>query len=125
MIDIPLEQAQIREPADRPPLSISIFGNLAVSFRGRRVEIKQRKPQALLAFLALSDNSKENSERLCGLLSSKSDEIRARASLRQCVRELCDVFEDCGFDGLQREKLTVSIDHRRIIIDLWEVLKEA
>ena len=47
-----------------------------------------QKAAAVLSYLALTETKRESRERLVGLLWSRSDEEKARGSLRQVIREL-------------------------------------
>src|SRR3979490_2493409 len=86
-------------PESAPRLSVSLVGRLGVRFNGRAIELRTRKAGAVLSYLALSEMKQESRERLVGLLWSRSDEEKARASLRQVVRELRSAFEDAGYGG--------------------------
>jgi len=108
---------RLEQPSE-PRLSLTVFGNMRVSFQGHTLKIKNRKSQALLAFLALSDNPRETREKLIGIFWSESDERRGQASLRHALRELREGFLNCGFDGLYTEKLTVELDREKIEVDL-------
>ena len=70
----------------RARLSISLVGRLTLRFDGRPVELRTRKAAAVLGYLALSETKQESRERLVGLFWSRSDEEKARASLRQVVQ---------------------------------------
>ena len=72
-----------RAPEGTPRLSMSLVGRLAIRFEGRPIELRTRKAAAVLGYLALSETKQESRERLVGLLWSRSDEEKARASLRQ------------------------------------------
>ena len=106
-------------------LSISLVGRLALRFDGRTVELRTRKAAAVLGYLALSETKRESRERLVGLLWSRSDEEKARASLRQVVRELRQLLEDAGFAGFNAERLTLGFDHDQIEVDIESVLQQA
>src|SRR5262245_57863950 len=110
---------------DLPPgdaLQIAVIGNAAVTFRGESVTIRSRKSLALLAYIALSESRQETRERLVGLFWSETEEERARASLRQTLRDLRRCFADVGYQGLQTEKLSIELDPRSIAVDFWDVL---
>ena len=62
-------------------LSVSVVGRLTLRFKGRLIELRTQKAGAVLSYLALSETKHESRERLVGLLWSRSDEERARASL--------------------------------------------
>ena len=67
----------------------------------------------------------ESRERLVGLLWSRSDEEKARASLRQVVRELRSVLEEAGYDGFVAERLMIGIDVGQIEVDIESVIQLA
>src|SRR5215510_15419563 len=118
-----------REPVPAPHgarrLSISLVGRLALRFDGRPVELRTRKAAAVLGYLALSETKQESRERLVGLLWSRSDEEKARASLRQVVRELRSMLEEAGYDGFAAERLLIGLDVGRIEVDIESVIQFA
>src|SRR4030095_4428175 len=116
-----------REPVTAPDgarrLSISLVGRLALRFDGRAVELRTLKAAAVLGYLALSDIKQESRERLVGLLWSRSDEEKARASLRQVVRELRQVLEDAGFGGFNAGRLSIGFDHEQVEVDVESIMQ--
>ena len=112
-------------PESAPRLSVSLVGRLGVRFNGRVIELRTRKAGAVLSYLALSEAKQESRERLVGLLWSRSDEERARASLRQVVRELRSLLEEAGYEGFVAERLTIGIDVGRIEVDIESVIQLA
>ena len=108
-----------------PRLALSLVGRLSIRFQDRPVELRTRKAAAVLGYLALSETKKESRERLVGLLWSRSDEEKARASLRQVIRELRTVLGEAGFDGLVAGRLSVGFDLDRVTVDLESVLQLA
>ncbi|MFO1112164.1 MAG: BTAD domain-containing putative transcriptional regulator, partial [Bradyrhizobium sp.] len=118
----------VREPAvpgTARRLSITLVGRLALRLDGRAVELRTRKAAAVLGYLALSDTKSESRERLVGLLWSRSDEEKARASLRQVVRELRNVLEDAGFAGFHAERLSIGFDPGQVEVDVESILQQA
>ncbi len=117
------------EPAAAPQgarrLSISLVGRLALRLDGRPLELRTRKAAAVLGYLALSESKSESRERLVGLLWSRSDEEKARASLRQVVRELRQVLEDAGFAGFSAGRLSIGFDHEQVEVDIESILQLA
>jgi DNA-binding SARP family transcriptional activator len=112
-------------PESAPRLSVSLVGRLGVRFNGRPIELRTRKAGAVLSYLALSEAKHESRERLVGLLWSRSDEEKARASLRQVVRELRSMLEEAGYDGFVAERLMIGIDVGRIEVDIESVIQLA
>ena len=112
-------------PESAPRLSVSLVGRLGVRFNGRPIELRTRKAGAVLSYLALSELKQESRERLVGLLWSRSDEEKARASLRQVVRELRSMLEEAGYDGFVAERLMIGIDVGRIEVDIESVIQLA
>src|ERR1700755_2578578 len=106
------QPADVEESVDGTDarLSISLVGRLTVRFKGRLVELRTQKAGAVLSYLALAETKHESRERLVGLWWSRSDEDKARASLRQVVRELRSVFEDAGYGGFSAGRLSVPLD---------------
>ena len=89
------------------------------------MELRTRKAAAVLGYLALSETKQESRERLVGLLWSRSDEEKARASLRQVIRELRTVLGEAGFDGFNAGRLSVGLDLDRVAVDVESVLQLA
>lgn len=112
-------------PDTAPRLVLSLVGRLSIRFQGRQVELRTRKAAAVLGYLALSETKQESRERLVGLLWSRSDEEKARASLRQVIRELRTVLGEAGFDGLIAGRLSVGFEFDRIAVDIEGVLQLA
>ena len=106
-------------------LSVSLVGRLGLRLNGRPVELRTRKAGAVLSYLALSDTKQESRERLVGLLWSRSDEEKARASLRQVVRELRSLLIEAGYDGFIAERLVIGLDVSRIEVDIESVIRLA
>jgi DNA-binding SARP family transcriptional activator len=125
------EQARGQRKASFPliegkeQLSISLVGGLVLSIDGRTVELRTRKAAAVLSYLALSETKRESRERLIGLLWSRTDEDKARASLRQVVRELRQVLEDAGFSGFNAGRLSIGFDAGRVEVDIETLLQAA
>ena len=117
------EAATARENA--PRLSVSLVGRFGLRLNGRPIELRTRKAAAVLGYLALSDTKRESRERLVGLLWSRSDEEKARASLRQVVRELRSVLEEAGFGGFVAERLLIGLDIGQVEVDIESVLQQA
>ena len=85
-----LAAGEVRERRRKAPRAFPSrwSGVSAIRFNGRPVELRTQKAGAVLSYLALTEAKHESRERLVGLLWSRSDEEKARASLRQVVREL-------------------------------------
>ena len=109
-------------PDGAPRLSIALVGRLALRLDGRPVELRTRKAAAVLGYLALSETKRESRERLVGLLWSRSDEEKARASLRQVVRELRQIL---GYAGFSAERLSIGFDLDQVEVDIESILQLA
>jgi DNA-binding SARP family transcriptional activator/TolB-like protein len=112
-------------PDSAARLAVSLVGRLSIRFQGRPVELRTRKAAAVLSYLALSETKQESRERLVGLLWSRSDEEKARASLRQVIMELRTVLGEAGFDGLIAGRLSVGFELDRVAVDFESVLQLA
>ena len=113
------------EPGNAARLSVSLVGRLAIRFNGRLIDLRTQKANAVLSYLALTETKRESRERLVGLLWSRSDEEKARASLRQVVRELRSAFEDAGYSGFVTERLSVHLDAEKVDVDIESVMRLA
>src|ERR1700710_2289660 len=112
-------------PATAPRLSVSLVGRLAISFNGQPVELRTQKAGAVFSYLALIEAKKESRERLVGLLWSRSDEEKARGSLRQVIRELRATFEAAGYNGFSAGRLSIQLDPAMVEVDVESVIKAA
>src|SRR5262245_53061334 len=112
-------------PESAPTLSVSLVGRFGVRLHGRPIELRTRKAGAVLSYLALADSKQESRERLVGLLWSRSDEERARASLRQVVRELRSMLDEAGYDGFIAERLLIGLDVGRVEVDVESIIRLA
>jgi DNA-binding SARP family transcriptional activator/TolB-like protein len=112
-------------PESAPRLSISLVGRFGLRFDGRPVELRTRKAGAVLGYLALSETKQESRERLVGLLWSRSDEEKARASLRQVVREVRSALEVAGYDGFTAGRLSIGFNIGQVEVDIESVLQLA
>src|ERR1700709_703409 len=84
------------EPGSATLRSVSLVGRSSIAFGGRLIELRTQKARAVLSYLALTEAKHESRERLVGLLWSRSEEEKARASLGQVVPQLRSAFEDAG-----------------------------
>jgi DNA-binding SARP family transcriptional activator/TolB-like protein len=112
-------------PATAPSLSVSLVGRLAIRFNGQLVELRTQKASAVLSYLALIEAKHESRERLVGLLWSRSDEEKARGSLRQVIRELRSTFEAAGYHGFTAGRLSIQLDPAMVEVDVERIIKAA
>src|SRR6202171_3458595 len=112
-------------PASAARLTVSLVGRPSIMFGGRLVELRTQKASAVLSYLALTEAKHESRERLVGLLWSRSDEERARASLRQVVRELRTAFDDAGYGGFSAGRLSVQLDAEKVEVDIESIIRLA
>jgi DNA-binding SARP family transcriptional activator/TolB-like protein len=112
-------------PAAAARLSVSLVGRFAIRFNGQPVELRTQKAGAVLSYLALIEAKQESRERLVGLLWSRSDEEKARGSLRQVIRELRSTFEAAGYHGFSAGRLSIQLDPAMIEVDVESIIKAA
>src|SRR5450631_4464763 len=112
-------------PASAARLAVSLVGRPSIMFGGRLVELRTQKASAVLSYLALTETKQESRERLVGLLWSRSDEEKARASLRQVVRELRSAFEDAGYGGFVAGRLSIHLDAEMVDVDVESIIRLA
>lgn len=118
-------QEAVAAPGSAARLAVSLVGRLTISVNGKLVELRTQKAGAVLGYLALAETKHESRERLVGLLWSRSDEERARASLRQVVRELRSAFEDAGYSGFVAERLSIHIAADQVEVDVEDIIRGA
>jgi DNA-binding SARP family transcriptional activator/TolB-like protein len=104
---------------------MSLFGGFGLYRDGELIPIKNRKAQALLAYLVLSSSPSEPRERLCGLLWSENPEDKARASLRQTLHSLHEIFDAAELDHLVVTREAVRLTRASLDVDVWSVLDQA
>lgn len=107
-----------------PVLTVSLFGGFSLSADGRLVTLRNRKAQALLAYLLLSASPSEPRERLCGLLWSENAEDKARASLRQTLHALHEIFDGLALDHFEASREAVRFRREGVEVDVWSVLEQ-
>lgn len=112
-------------PGSAARLSVSLVGRPSIMFGGRLVELRTQKASAVLSYLALTEAKHESRERLVGLLWSRSDEEKARASLRQVVRELRSAFEDAGYGGFDAGRLSIRLNAEKVEVDVESIIRLA
>jgi DNA-binding SARP family transcriptional activator/TolB-like protein len=112
-------------PGSAARLSVSLVGRPSITFAGRLVELRTQKASAVLSYLALTEAKHESRERLVGLLWSRSDEEKARASLRQVVRELRATFEDAGYGGFSAGRLSIHLNAENVEVDVESIIRLA
>jgi DNA-binding SARP family transcriptional activator/TolB-like protein len=112
-------------PATAARLSVSLVGRFALRFNGQLVELRTQKAGAVLSYLALIEAKQESRERLVGLLWSRSDEEKARGSLRQVIRELRSTFEAAGYHGFSAGRLSIQLDPAMVEVDVESIIKAA
>src|SRR3954467_6298242 len=126
--------ASVRKLVEREPevaaatdarLAISLVGRLAIRLDGQLGELRTQEAGAFLSYLALTELKQDSRERLVGLLWSRSDEEKARGSLRQVIRELRAAFEDAGYRGFAAGRLSIHLDPKLVEVDVESVIKAA
>ena len=98
--------------ASRPTstrLYLALIGGFDATVHGASVRLPNAKANAILAYLALNGRHHASREQLAGLLWSERSEDRARASLRQCVKQLNGLFEEVGFHGFTADRSSLAL----------------
>jgi DNA-binding SARP family transcriptional activator/TolB-like protein len=87
-----------------------LFGDVRVfSDAGLPLEIGSRRARAMLGYLSMTPERAATRSRLCGLFWGERGEIQARASLRQCLREIRGATEhlDLALIGSDGERVVL------------------
>lgn len=106
-----------------PCLVISIFGGIGLRVRGRELPLPNRKARALLAYLALENNSATR-ERVAGLLWSETNEQHARGSLRQVLSDIREALSAAGCQALITGRTDIVLAPDAIELDVAAVLRD-
>jgi DNA-binding SARP family transcriptional activator/TolB-like protein len=110
--------------SERPAqLTVSLFGGVSLNYKGRRVDVTNHKGLALIGYLALTPGLRETRERIVGFFWSETEETKARATLRQTLKELRTVFEQCGYGGFFTDRAEIGFEESSITLDVWLVLE--
>jgi len=105
-------------------LRLELAGGFQARLVGEAVNLGNQKACALLAYLALSDSGRETREVLAGLLWSESSDDRARASLRQCIRQIRRAFDLANIGGFEADWRHIGVDRSFIRVDLLDLIEE-
>jgi DNA-binding SARP family transcriptional activator/TolB-like protein len=110
--------------SERPAqLTVSLFGGVSLKYKGRRVDVSNHKGLALIGYLALTPGLRETRERIVGFLGSETEEAKARATLRQTLKELRAVFDQCGYRGFFTDRTEIGFEESSVALDVWLVLE--
>jgi DNA-binding SARP family transcriptional activator len=105
-------------------LHIATAGGVGLSIAGAPIVLANRKARGILAYLAMEGDGTVSRERLAGLLWSDFGERQARNSLRQAIFEIRDSLRGYGFAGILTGRDPITLDRRRVHLDIDEVLAD-
>lgn len=105
-------------------LFLSIFGGATVKFSEDRLLKGKRKPLAILAYIALSQQTSVTREYLAGLLWGDSSDRQARASLRQALLEIRRALAPYDPQLLDFESDFLTLDSQSMRVDAIELMGE-
>ena len=108
---------------DQKGITLKLIGSaLVVDSNGDHISLPNRKALALLIYIRI-DGSPKSRERLASILWSQSDEEHARASLRQCLKQLKDTLNRFNISVLQIDRNAIRIDADRVSVDIEQILE--
>jgi DNA-binding SARP family transcriptional activator/TolB-like protein len=81
------------------------------------VGLRTRKAKCLLGLLALWPNATMSREKLASFLWDPAPDEQARASLRQCLKEIRDFLREDGSQVLVSDRSTIGLDIGKIDVD--------
>jgi len=103
-------------------LQVRLLGGFEASLEsGDRIALKGRKPQALLALLAISPGTAVSREKLTSLLWSDRGDEQARGSLRQALAELRRALGDNDGARLKADRDNLTLDLESTVCDAVEL----
>ena len=111
-----------KEAGMQQGLRVSLFGGFALHRGDVRIDFPSRKAKALIAYLALLPGRRATREHLIGMFWSETESAKARASLRQLLHSLRDVFQHAGPSS---NRFEVSLDPFVISTDVGNALESA
>lgn len=100
---------------------LKVLGGFEIRAEERPIELRARKAQALLAYLAVENAAPQSREHLAALLWGEMDDERARHNVRQALSR---IRQSCGEIILARGQL-IEIDHSVCTSDVVEFLNGA
>lgn len=103
-------------------LEASLLGKPVFAVNGQALDPRTAKGAAMLALLCLAPRSGIGRDQMAALLWSESDDERARASLRQTLRQLQQSFEAVGYKGLEPGKQVLCLNPDKLRVDVTEIL---
>jgi DNA-binding SARP family transcriptional activator len=104
---------------------INLIGAFSVQFDGVGKPVLSRKLRAIVAYLCFRKDGSETRERLAGLLWSERDPDKARASLRQTVRDLHALFGPDAARIVSSSKLAIGLLRGGISVDVDDIMRAA
>jgi DNA-binding SARP family transcriptional activator/TolB-like protein/predicted Zn-dependent protease len=104
-------------------LTANLLGPVAFDYNGKRIQLPNRKAQAILAYLALNPTGSERRERLADLLWSDAGPDNSRGSLRRALFELRHALEDVGCEMLDAGSPAVALRRTGLSVDVVRVIE--
>ncbi len=89
---------------------------------GREMDFRTRKAKCLIGILAVSPSHSLNREQLASFLWDPAPEEQARASLRQCLKEIREIFGAEADQILRADRLNIGLNSEAITSDALEFL---
>ncbi len=104
-------------------LRLELIGNCRVVdiATGRALEFRTRKARCLLGVLALAPGASMTREKLASMLWDPAPDNQARASCRQCLKEVKEILDPYGAELVRADRLTVSLDLSRLSVDALDL----
>jgi DNA-binding SARP family transcriptional activator len=104
-------------------LRIRVLGGMRWSYGERELPTSNKKLCALVSYLAMNDTLKLSRERIVGILWSETDETKARASLRQTIKQLRKLIDEIGFTGLLIDRDNIAFREGSCIVDVKNTIR--
>ncbi len=107
-----------------PLCRIELLGTCRVHHvrHGREIDFRTRKAKCLLGILAMSPSLTLNREQLASFLWDPAPEEQARASLRQCLKEIREILGEDAEKILHSDRLDIGLNQEAIACDAQEFL---
>ncbi len=106
-------------------LSITVIDGLAIQTAdGEPVEVRSRKAQALIGYLALSSGFRDLQQRIAALLWPDRPAGEARNALNQCLRQAGKALAGGPIEAELPRGNYAGIDPSRVIVDVIRILND-
>ncbi len=123
-VNTPLAVGKSANAAGVRIFSAKLLGVVAFSYNNKQIDLRNRKAQAILAYLSIGQSGTERRERLADLLWSEANPDHGRSTLRRALVDLRRALRAVGCAVLEFGRTSITLDRTALEVDAT-VLVEA